>query len=95
MNHLLGPVFQNFVSLTSSLRLQLVKLMSTTYANTVIFRIAKDSHILSTTNNSVFVIFKFEILTNHYLTISLILSNWALVCKFTPHVHAYYVPIMS
>ena len=33
---------------------------------------AKDFHILSTKNNSVFVIFMFEILTR-----SLILNNWA------------------
>ena len=40
---------------------------------------AKDSHILSTKNNSVFVIIMFEILTNHYLKMSLIFNNWALV----------------
>ena len=37
-----------------------------------IFRNAKDSHIFSTKNNSVFVIFKFKILTKHLLTRSLI-----------------------
>ena len=39
--------------------------------------IAKDSQILSTKNNNVFVIFMFEILTNCYLMTSLILNNWA------------------
>ena len=43
--------------------------------------IAKDSHIFSTKNNSVFVIFMFEILTNRYLTTLLILNNWALVAR--------------
>ena len=38
---------------------------------------AKDSHILSTKNNSVFVIFMFEMLMNRKLTMSLILNNWA------------------
>ena len=37
---------------------------------------AKDSHILSTKNNSVYVILPFEILTNRLLTTSLILNNW-------------------
>ena len=36
---------------------------------------AKDSHILSTENNSAFVIFKFEILAHRHLTLSLILNN--------------------
>ena len=43
--------------------------------------IAKDSHILSAKNNSVFVIFMFEILTNRSLTMSLILNNWAQVVQ--------------
>ena len=38
--------------------------------------IAKDSHILLTKNNSVFVILMFEIVTNRLLTMSLIF-NWA------------------
>ena len=41
--------------------------------------IAKDSHILSTKNYRVFVIFMFEILTNRELTMPLILNNWAQV----------------
>ena len=57
---LLGPVVQNFISLTSLLRPQLVKYMQ----YTVIFCITKDSHILSTKNNRVFVIFMFKIFTN-------------------------------
>ena len=36
---------------------------------------AKDSHILPTKNSIVFVIFKFEILTKHLLTTSLISNN--------------------
>ena len=43
--------------------------------------LAKDSHILSTKNNSVFVIFMFEILTNRLLTSSLFLNNWPLVAN--------------
>ena len=42
---------------------------------------AKDSHIFSTKNNSVFVIFMFEILTKRYLTTPLVLNNWALYAK--------------
>ena len=42
---------------------------------------AKDSHIFSTKNNSVVVIFMFEILTDCYLTTSLILNNWAQVLQ--------------
>ena len=38
---------------------------------------AKDSHIFSTKNNSVFVILMFEILTKRYVTTSLVLNNWA------------------
>ena len=61
-----GPVVQSSVNLTTSLS-QLVKCMPTTYANTPLFfcwknvRIccnAKDSHIFSTKNYSVFVIFE-------------------------------------
>ena len=37
----LGPVVQNFVSLTSSLSPQLFKLMLTTYANTLLFSVDK------------------------------------------------------
>ena len=39
------------------------------------------SHIFSTKINRVFVIFVFEILTNRYLRMSLILNNWALVFR--------------
>ena len=62
-----GPV-QSIVSLTTSLRHQLVKYMLITYATTPLFfagkmqKNAKDSHIFSTKNNSVFVIFTFKIL---------------------------------
>ena len=67
----LGPVVQSIVSLTMSLRRQLVKYMLTTYANTSLFLLknvrifctAKDSHIFPTKNNSIFVIFMFSILT--------------------------------
>ena len=38
---------------------------------------AKDSHILSTKNNSVVVIFMLENSTNRSLTMSIILNNWA------------------
>ena len=48
-----------------------------------IFCTAKDSHIFSTKNNSVFVIFTFENLTKHKLTTSLILNNWPLVNNFS------------
>ena len=37
---------------------------------------AKDSHIFSTKNDSVFVILMFEILTKRLLTTSLVLNNW-------------------
>ena len=42
---------------------------------------AKDSHILSTKNNNVFVIFMFEILMNRYLTMLLILKTgpWIII----------------
>ena len=65
----LGPVVQNFVSSTVSLSPQFVNCISTSKANTLLFfdeknvRIlctAKDSHIFSTKNNSVFVIFMFR-----------------------------------
>ena len=68
----LGSVVQSIVSLTTSLRRQLVKYMPTNLSNTLLFfcrknvRIfcaAKDSHIFLTKNNSVFVIFTFENLT--------------------------------
>ena len=53
-------VVQSIVSLTTSLRRQLVK-----YMPTKLFCTAKDSHIFPTKNNSVFVIFTFENLTKH------------------------------
>ena len=40
-----------------------------------IFCTAKDSHIFSTKNNSVFVIFTVKSLTKHLLTMSLISNN--------------------
>ena len=66
-----GPVVQSIVSLTTSLRGQLVKYMPTKLSNTLIFcwkkvRIfcsAKDSHIFSTKNINVFVIITLENLT--------------------------------
>ena len=63
-----GPVVQSIVSLTTSLRCQLVKYMPTKLSNTLLFlleKCAKDSHIFSTKNNSVFVIYTFENLTKH------------------------------
>ena len=70
----LDPVVQSIVSLTISLRHKFVKQISAKVTNTLLFFVekkkmkilcsAKDSNILSTKNNSVFVIFMFEILTN-------------------------------
>ena len=90
----LGPVVQNFVSLTLSLIPQFVIYISTSKAkytvnfilfffffDKILYCIAKDSHIFSTKHNSVFVILSFEILTN--LTTSLILK------KLTPDQHLY------
>ena len=64
----LGPVVQSIVSLTMLLRHQLVKYMLATLSNTLLFFVgkmcsAKDSHIFSAKNNSVFVILTFKILT--------------------------------
>ena len=61
-----GAIVQNFICLTSSLRPQLHKQIHYYFLliNVRILCMAKDSHILSTKNNSVFVIFMFEILTN-------------------------------
>ena len=63
----LDPVVQSIVSLTISLRLKFVKQISAEVTNTLLFFVekkgAKDSHIFSTKNNSVFVILMFEILT--------------------------------
>ena len=42
---ILGPVVQNFVNLMLSLR-QFVNYISTSKANTLLFFVAKDSHIL-------------------------------------------------
>ena len=66
------PVVQSIVSLTISLRHKFVKQISAKVTNTLLFFVeknvrilcsAKDSHIFSTKNNSVFVILMFEILT--------------------------------
>ena len=66
------PVVQSIVSLTISLRHKFVKQISAKVTNTLLFFVeknvrilcsAKDSHIFSTKNNSVFVILTFEILT--------------------------------
>ena len=56
------------LSLTISLRHKFVKQISAKVTNTLLFFVekmcsAKDSHIFSTKNNSVFVILMFEILT--------------------------------
>ena len=67
------PVVQSIVSLTISLRHKFVKQVSAKVTNTLLLFVeknvrilcsAKDSHIFSTKNNSVFVIFMFEILTS-------------------------------
>ena len=63
IDHNLGPVVQSIVSLTTSLRRQLLKYMPTKLSHTLLFWTAKDSNIFSTKNNSVFVIFTFENLT--------------------------------
>ena len=69
---ILDPVVQSIVSLTISLRHKCVKQISAKVSKKLLFFVeknvrilcnAKDSHILSTKNNSVFVIFMFEILT--------------------------------
>ena len=59
---ILGPVVQNFVSLTSLLIHQLAMLMPTTEANTLLFFVdkmsesfAKDSHILSAKKITVYL----------------------------------------
>ena len=67
----LDPVVQSIVSLTISLRHKFVKQISAKVTNTLLFFVenvrilctAKDFHIFSTKNNSVFVILMFEILT--------------------------------
>ena len=66
----LDPVVQSIVSLATSLRHKFVKQISAKVTNTLLFFVekmresfAKDSHIFSTKNNSVFVILMFEILT--------------------------------
>ena len=59
-----GPVLQSIVSLTTSLRRQLVKYMLATLSNTLLFFVekvrifcsAKDSHIFPTKINSVLII---------------------------------------
>ena len=78
---ILGPVVQNFVSLMLSLSPEFVNYILTSEANTLLFLLKKceDSHIFSTKNNGVFVIFMFEILTNCEITTSLVLNNWPLM----------------
>ena len=67
--NILGPVVQSIVSLTSSLRGQLVKCFTSLKPNTLIFFVqkmreaAKASNIFSTKNIGVFEIYKFKILT--------------------------------
>ena len=67
----LGPVVQSIVSLTSSLRGQLIKCFKTLLPNILIFFVeknersfctAKASHIFSTKNTGIFEILIFEIL---------------------------------
>ena len=61
----LVPVDQSIVSLTMLSRRQLVKFMWTTSSNMLLFfvgKMSKDSHIFSTKNNHIFVIFTFKIL---------------------------------
>ena len=61
-----GPVVQSIVSLTSSLRGQLVKCFKTLLPNTLIFFVEKmreASHIFSSKNIGIFQILAFEILT--------------------------------
>ena len=68
-----GPVVQSIVSLTSLLRVQLVKCTTALQPNTLKFFVekieklcsAKASHIFSTKNIGVFQILTFEILTKH------------------------------
>ena len=72
----LGPVVQSIVSLTTSLRRQLVKYMPLNYQIHCYFLLEKCENLLhckgfslfSTNNNSVFVIFTFENLTKRSLT---------------------------
>ena len=62
----LGPVVQSIVSLTSSLRGQLVKCFTTLLLSTLIFfveKMRKASHIFSAKNIGIFQILMFEILT--------------------------------
>ena len=60
----LGPVVQSIVSLTTSLRRQLNKYAWTTLSNMLLFCWKNvRSHIFSTKNDSIFVIFTFKILT--------------------------------
>ena len=64
-----GPVVQSIVSLKMLLRSQFVKYMPTTLSNSCYFLLekfenflhCKDSHIFSTKNHILFVIFMFEI----------------------------------
>ena len=60
-----GPVVQSIVSLTSSLRGQLVKCFTTLSSNTIIFFVEKmrEAHIFSTKNIGISEILMFEILT--------------------------------
>ena len=62
-----GPVVQNFVILTSSLRHQLFSKSCRLHKQIHFFLLIKcenHSHIFSTKNYSVIVVFMFEILTN-------------------------------
>ena len=63
---ILGPVVQNFVSLTLLLSPQFVNYIYNYFKRkyTYFFLSFADSHILSTKNINVFVIFLFKILTN-------------------------------
>ena len=65
-----GPVVQSIVNLTSWLRGQLFKCLTTLQPNTLIFFVEKmteafASHVFSTKNTGIFEILTFEILTKH------------------------------
>ena len=60
-----GPVVQSFVSLTSSLRAQLVKCFTTLYTNTLKWE-KLALHIFSTKKFGIFQILTFEMLTSRY-----------------------------
>ena len=58
------------------------------WKNVRIICTAKDSHIFSAKNNSVFIMFTFKVLTKYYITTLLISKNWPLIAmsQITPMV---------